>query len=611
MNFLYPVFLVGAVAAAIPIVLHFLRRDAAPDVPFSAVRLLRGSPVPQSEPRRLRDLLLLAARVLALLLLAAAFARPYLTGAAAGLPRVRIVAIDRSFSMGAPGRFPEALGRARAAVDEVPGGERVAVIAFDDRADVIAEPGTPAEARAALSRVEPSFGGTRYAPLFEKASSLAGSAGGRLVVITDLQRSGWEDQPQPALEAGLQLEVRDSGAPPANLAVVGLRADPDRIVASIRNTGRDLRTGQLHVQRDGHVVGTHEYRAAGASVTDVVIPSHAPAGGSLSASIEDPEGFAADNARFLVPDAARHDGVLVVAGGSGQPGFYFAQALRARSAAPVDAASARARDAAALSTGDLSSYGAVVLLSTRGLERRGREAIAGFVRSGGGVLVAASPDVEPAVLATMFDVRAAFAGLQESASAVSLSVTDLRHPIFRPFGALSANLGQVRFDRVWRLRPEGWDVAARFTDGTPALLERAEGSGRVVLFASDLDRRWNDFPVQPSFVPFVLEAVRYVSGTREGVSDYLVSSVPDGVPARPGVYRSGNHLVAVNVDERESDPARVSPEEFAAMVATVPSRSTDRVDLQARQAEARQSYWQYGLLLMIGALVAESLVGRA
>ena len=30
-----------------------------------------------------------------------------------------------------------------------------------------------------------------------------------------------------------------------------------------------------------------------------------------------------------------------------------------------------------------------------------------------------------------------------------------------------------------------------------------------------------------------------------------------------------------------------------------------------RSVEARQSYWQYGLLLMIGALVAESVVGRA
>ena len=40
---------------------------------------------------------------------------------------------------------------------------------------------------------------------------MAGSAGGRLVVVTDLQRSGWEDQPQGALEAGVQLEMLDVG----------------------------------------------------------------------------------------------------------------------------------------------------------------------------------------------------------------------------------------------------------------------------------------------------------------------------------------------------------------------------------------------------------------
>ena len=76
MNFLHPAFLIGAALVAIPIVLHMLRRDIAPDVPFTAVRLLRKSPVERSKRRRLRDLLLLAARVTALLLLAAAFARP-------------------------------------------------------------------------------------------------------------------------------------------------------------------------------------------------------------------------------------------------------------------------------------------------------------------------------------------------------------------------------------------------------------------------------------------------------------------------------------------------------------------------------------------------------
>jgi hypothetical protein len=132
MSFLYPAFLLGALAVAIPVVLHFLRREVAPEVPFSAVRLLHRPPVPRGRRRRLRDLLLLVARAAALLLLSAAFARPYVKGAAAS-SALRIVAIDRSFSMGAPGAFAHALEIARRAVDEAGTGEGVGVIAFDDR----------------------------------------------------------------------------------------------------------------------------------------------------------------------------------------------------------------------------------------------------------------------------------------------------------------------------------------------------------------------------------------------------------------------------------------------------------------------------------------------
>src|SRR4029453_15229798 len=66
MSFLYPAFLIGSVAIAVPIVLPLLRRDVAPEVPFTAVRLLRRSPIERPARRRLRELLLLVARVIAL-----------------------------------------------------------------------------------------------------------------------------------------------------------------------------------------------------------------------------------------------------------------------------------------------------------------------------------------------------------------------------------------------------------------------------------------------------------------------------------------------------------------------------------------------------------------
>ena len=192
----------------------------------------------------------------------------------------------------------------------------------------------------------------------------------------------------------------------------------------------------------------------------------------------------------------------------------------------------------------------------------------------------------------------------------AFSATDLRHPIFEPFGGLVANLGQVRFERSWQLKPEGWDVIARFTDGAPALLERPEGQGRVVLFASDLDRRWNDFPLHPSFVPFAVETLRHVAGARDDAREYVVGRVPEGVRAAPGVYTLSNRLVAVNVDPRESTTARVTEDEFRNLVEVVSPSSEGPADLRAQQVESRQGYWRYALMLMLGVLMVESVVGK-
>ena len=612
MSFLYPAFLLGALAAAIPIVLHLLRRDVAPEVPFSAVRLLRRSPVARARRRSLRDLLLLAARVAALLLLSAAFARPYIRGAAAASSALRIVAIDRSFSMGAPGRFAHALELARRGVDGAGTGERVAVIAFDDHADVVAPPGTMADARTALARLQPGFGGTRYGPVLAKASETADGRPARLVLISDLQRAGWEDEPRAVLASALQLEIRDAGAPPANVAVSGVRIDKDRVVASVRNGGPGPRSGQVRVERDGRTAASVPYQAPGNSIVDVPIVYRTPESGSIAVSVDDPAGFPADDTRYVVLDPARHQDALVVTSGAGD--FYLSRALSAASEdAAEDAVDGHVVAAADLAGGALARYSAIVLLSTRGLERRERESIAAFVRAGGGMLIAAAPDVEPIVLSTMFDWRPALSAVEQSSGAVALSATDLRHPIFRPFGALAANLGQIRFERAWRVRAEGWDVAARFTDGTPALLERAEGKGRVVLFASDLGRRWNDFPLHPAFVPFAVEAVRYVSGVRDRGRDYSVARAPDGAQPRPGIYRAqpDGRAVAVNVDPRESATATMTPDEFEGQLDRVSVGASAAAEIQAQQSEARQGYWQYGLLLMLAALVAESFVGRA
>ncbi|MDR1989662.1 MAG: BatA and WFA domain-containing protein, partial [Acidobacteriaceae bacterium] len=143
MQFLSPLFLVGAFTVAIPIALHLLKQQPDVRMKFSAVHLLRDAPVEHANRRRLRELILLACRIAALLLLATAFARPFFVSGMAtrAVPTV-VVVIDTSLSMSAPGQFSRAQDAAREAVSRAPGSSRIAVVAFDDTARVVARPST-------------------------------------------------------------------------------------------------------------------------------------------------------------------------------------------------------------------------------------------------------------------------------------------------------------------------------------------------------------------------------------------------------------------------------------------------------------------------------------
>src|SRR6476646_7855726 len=184
LSFLSPLFLVGAAAAAVPIVLHLLKREPEARVQFAAVKLLKKAPVEHTQKRHLRELLLLALRVGALVLLALAFARPFFVSAAGvGSGRVTIIAIDTSYSLSAPGRMERAKELARQALDRAPGGDRIGVVTFSDVADVVARPSADrAFAATAIDGVTSGYGATRYRVGLDAAAQALGGGRGTIVV---------------------------------------------------------------------------------------------------------------------------------------------------------------------------------------------------------------------------------------------------------------------------------------------------------------------------------------------------------------------------------------------------------------------------------------------
>src|SRR5262249_58353162 len=96
---------------------------------------------------------------------------------------------------------------------------------------------------------------------------------------------------------------------------------------------------------------------------------------------------------------------------------------------------------------------------------------------------------------------------------LALAPADVRHPIFRAFGAEVASLGLVSFRSAARIGGSTCQTLAKFTSGSAAVVDCSSGDGHAIVVASDLNNQWNDFPLRASFVPFVQETVRYLSSS--------------------------------------------------------------------------------------------------
>lgn len=102
MHFLYPAFLFALLTLAIPVIIHLFNFRRYKKVYFSNVQFLKEVQEQQASNRNLKERLILASRLLALLFLVLAFARPYIPGANevnAGKQQVVSIFVDNSYSM--------------------------------------------------------------------------------------------------------------------------------------------------------------------------------------------------------------------------------------------------------------------------------------------------------------------------------------------------------------------------------------------------------------------------------------------------------------------------------------------------------------------------------
>src|ERR671930_2090318 len=130
MSFLNPFLLFGSLALAIPILIHLVRREKSEIIPFSSLMFLLKVPKRSIRQQKIKNLLLMALRLLILAMLVAAFARPYRTQASntAANPNANrgvVLMLDNSYSMQYGNNFERMKTEARRQIDALGSGDRM------------------------------------------------------------------------------------------------------------------------------------------------------------------------------------------------------------------------------------------------------------------------------------------------------------------------------------------------------------------------------------------------------------------------------------------------------------------------------------------------------
>jgi Mg-chelatase subunit ChlD len=564
LSFLAPLFFAGLAALSVPVIIHLINRERREVVQFPSLMFLQRIPYRSVRRQKLRHVLLLTLRCLALAVVVMAFARPFIRRegpirAAGAGARELVVLVDRSYSMGASDHWSRAQNAARRAVASLAATDRATIIAFDDDAAAMTPPTHEiATLDAAIASLHPGFDATRYGPALKLASQiLAGSNLPRreVVLISDFQRLGWASRDEisfPPSTTITNVDVAAGDTALANAAVADVtiqrnegQRDRAVIAARLTNTG----ASQLD-----NVDATLELNGRIAETKRVAIPAHGASQVRFS-SIAIPSGTSTGLVRFTVPATnvrgdelpaddryyftiAPEAGISVLVVEPSAPrsnqSLYVTRALAIgdRPSFRVDV-----RKTGGLAPADLDGRSLVVFDEVPPPVGDGAARLRDFIKSGGGVMIVAGDQLPsnawqgwssdlPGPIGSVVD-RAGDAG-------GTLAWIDYDHPVFDVFNApRSGDFATARFLRYRRLtvRPDsgarraggvadtasGSHVLARFDDGAPALVEHRVGRGKVLVWASTLDSYWNDLALQPVFLPFVQQLAKYAgrySGAR-------------------------------------------------------------------------------------------------
>ncbi len=601
MGLLAPLYALAALAVIGPIVFHLIKRQPTGQQRFSSLMFLTPSPPRLTRRSRLDNILLLVLRALAILLITAAFARPFfrqeslLDRELSG--RNIALLMDVSASMQRADVWAEAKEEAAKVLDSLSPADRVSLYTVDDKlhtlvsldADRLTDAAGQQQAvRAAVAELETTWRGSRVADGLRsladqfQAASIAGkvdaAAGIELVFVSDLHVGcGVEELQGYPWPDSIRLDVRqvrskEPGNARASLIATGQEVDAEDDLLKVRVENNSDSTNQAFELRwmegDKPLANAQTtLQVPPGQVRLIPVPSQPSNADRLVLTGDSWDG---DNAVFVAKPLPQRERIVFVGSQvqSKEDDVAYFLEKAPLSTATVHRAVERvagerlneilSEDAAAGSLSSEKLRAVVVELPIREVDIA---VLRSFAERGGCVLVCLSRPVDEviAIQTSLQELLAVPDVVVKEAVPKDfslLSAIDYTSPVFRPFA--DPRFNDFSKIRVWAHRrlelPESTDGESRLQkvasldDGSPWLLRLPIGTGNVWVMTSGWQPTSSQLGLSSKFVPIMLGILDPSGKSLNAQSVYAVGesiSVED-LPELT-VTREDGYEVAVDV----------------------------------------------------------------
>lgn len=554
MSFLYPLFLAGTAAIALPIILHMIRRQTRKRIKFSSLMFLRTS-IPRFKNRtRLENLLLLILRCIILCLLAFAFSRPFFIREAP-LKQVpankRIVLlIDTSASMRRDGLWDRVVSQAKSVLNDVGQADRLCAMSFDQSTKTLIGFEQWAELDSSrrvpviteqISKLAPGWSLTNLDnALINAAEAIEDDqinddqqvrTTSQVVLVSDLQKGSnlnalnayeWPEKTQLMIRpigskkntnAALQLVTdrrRSEGDSDDKFKNIRIFNSSDAITERFKLSWNDDKTTATKPIKEVYV-------PAGHSVV-VQIPTQTNQTESQKLILTgDDHDF--DNVLFLAPFLQQQVNILYI--GRDNPTdskemlFYLQRAFGTTRELKPNIISYPGNKT--IPVKEIETAHLVIAADT--INRENIASLRQYLQSGRTILLVMKSTDDVETLKSLSGTETIETDEADVDRYAMLGRIEFKHPLFIPFSEPRfGDFTQIHFWKYRRVNCENWpntQVLADFDSGDPALIEFSMGKGALLILTSSWNPSDSQLALSSKFVPLLYSVLEY-SGVLAG-----------------------------------------------------------------------------------------------